>query len=63
MLAKRKTKVEIIAFSLLPTGSPGVSCSFPKISVTCLDDEAFSIRLPDEDYLTAVPGNSFGLGG
>ena len=48
----------------LPTFEPkGAFYAFPKISVTGLDDEAFSMRLLNEEHVAAVPGNSFGLGG
>jgi aminotransferase len=48
----------------LPTFEPkGAFYAFPKISVTGLDDEAFSMRLLNEERVAAVPGNSFGKGG
>jgi aminotransferase len=48
----------------LPTFEPkGAFYAFPKISVTGLDDEAFSMRLLEEEHVAAVPGNSFGKGG
>jgi aminotransferase len=48
----------------LPTFEPkGAFYAFPKISVTGLDDETFSMRLLNEEHVAAVPGNSFGLGG
>jgi aminotransferase len=48
----------------LPCFEPkGAFYAFPKISVTGLDDEAFSMRLLEEEHVAAVPGNSFGLGG
>lgn len=48
----------------LPTFEPkGAFYAFPKISVTGLDDEQFSMRLLNEEHVAAVPGNSFGKGG
>jgi len=48
----------------LPTFEPkGAFYAFPKISVTGLDDEQFSMRLLNEERVAAVPGNSFGKGG
>ncbi len=48
----------------LPTFEPkGAFYAFPKISVTGLDDETFSMRLLNEEHVAAVPGNSFGKGG
>jgi aminotransferase len=48
----------------LPTFEPkGAFYAFPKISVTGLDDETFSMRLLNEEHVAAVPGNSFGMGG
>ncbi len=48
----------------LPTCEPkGAFYAFPRIDVTGLDDEAFSMRLLQEEHVAAVPGNSFGLGG
>jgi aminotransferase len=48
----------------LPTFEPkGAFYAFPKISVTGLDDETFSMRLLQEERIAAVPGNSFGAGG
>ncbi len=48
----------------LPTFEPkGAFYAFPKIDVTGLDDETFSMRLLNEEHVAAVPGNSFGKGG
>jgi len=48
----------------LPTFEPkGAFYAFPKISVTGLSDEDFSMRLLNEEHVAAVPGNSFGKGG
>ncbi len=48
----------------LPTFEPkGAFYAFPKISGTGLDDEAFSMKLLQEEHVACVPGNSFGLGG
>jgi aminotransferase len=48
----------------LPTFEPrGAFYTFPKISVTGLDDDSFSMRLLEEEHIAVVPGNSFGLGG
>ena len=48
----------------LPTFEPkGAFYAFPKISVTGLDDETFSMKLLNEEHVACVPGNSFGLGG
>jgi aminotransferase len=48
----------------LPTFEPkGAFYAFPKVSVTGLDDETFSMRLLQEERVAAVPGNSFGAGG
>lgn len=48
----------------LPTFEPrGAFYAFPKVSVTGLDDETFSMRLLEEEHVAAVPGNSFGAGG
>jgi aminotransferase len=48
----------------LPTFEPkGAFYAFPKISVTGLTDEEFSMRLLNEEHVAAVPGNSFGKGG
>jgi aminotransferase len=48
----------------LPTFEPlGAFYCFPKISVTGLDDETFATRLLQEEFVAAVPGNAFGLGG
>ncbi len=48
----------------LPTCEPkGAFYAFPRIDLTGLDDETFSMRLLQEEHVAAVPGNSFGLGG
>jgi len=48
----------------LPTFEPlGAFYCFPKISVTGLDDDTFATRLLQEEFVAAVPGNAFGLGG
>jgi aminotransferase len=48
----------------LPTFEPrGAFYAFPKIDVTGLNDEEFSMRLLQEERVAAVPGNSFGKGG
>lgn len=48
----------------LPTVEPkGAFYAFPRIDLTGLDDETFSMRLLQEEHVAAVPGNSFGLGG
>jgi len=48
----------------LPTFEPkGAFYAFPKISVTGLGDDSFSMRLLNEERVAAVPGNSFGKGG
>ncbi|MBN1370683.1 MAG: pyridoxal phosphate-dependent aminotransferase [Anaerolineaceae bacterium] len=48
----------------LPTFEPrGAFYAFPKVSVTGLDDNAFSARLLEEEHVAAVPGSGFGKGG
>jgi aminotransferase len=48
----------------LPTCEPkGAFYAFPRIDMTGLDDETFSMRLLQEEHVAVVPGNSFGLGG
>ncbi len=48
----------------LPTFEPrGAFYAFPKVSVTGLDDNAFSNRLLEEEHVAAVPGSGFGKGG
>jgi aminotransferase len=48
----------------LPTFEPkGAFYAFPKISLTGLDDEAFSMKLLNEEHVACVPGNAFGPGG
>ncbi len=48
----------------LPTFEPrGAFYAFPKVSVTGLDDSAFSTRLLEEEHVAAVPGSGFGKGG
>jgi len=48
----------------LPTFEPrGAFYAFPKVSVTGLDDNAFSTRLLEEEHVAAVPGSGFGKGG
>lgn len=48
----------------LPTFEPkGAFYAFPKVSVTGLDDDTFCNRLPQEEHVAIVPGNSFGMGG
>ncbi len=48
----------------LPTVEPkGAFYAFPRIDLTGLDDETFSMRLLQEEHVAVVPGNSFGAGG
>jgi aminotransferase len=48
----------------IPTFEPkGAFYTFPKVSVTGLDDETFCNKLLLEEHVAVVPGNAFGLGG
>ena len=61
---RRKMIVEGLNYIGLPTFEPrGAFYAFPKVSVTCLDDEQFSERLLQEKHVAVVPGSAFGSAG
>ena len=61
---RRKLIVEGLNYIGLPTFEPcGAFYTFPKVSVTGLDDEQFSERLLREKHVAVVPGSAFGQAG
>jgi aminotransferase len=61
---RRKLIVEGLNHIGLPTFEPrGAFYTFPKVSVTGLDDEKFSERLLQEKHVAVVPGSAFGPAG
>jgi aminotransferase len=61
---RRKLVVQGFNYIGLPTFEPrGAFYAFPKVSVTGMDDEAFSERLLQEKHVAVVPGSAFGPGG
>lgn len=61
---RRKLIVEGLNYIGLPTFEPrGAFYTFPKVSVTGLDDEKFSERLLQEKHVAVVPGSAFGSAG
>jgi aminotransferase len=48
----------------LPTFEPhGAFYAFPSISASGMDDDAFALKLLDEEKVAVVPGTAFGAGG
>ena len=48
----------------LPTFEPhGAFYAFPNISASGMDDDAFALKLLDEEKVAVVPGTAFGAGG
>lgn len=61
---RRKLMVSGLNQIGIPTFEPkGAFYTFPKVSVTGLDDETFCNKLLLEEHVAVVPGNAFGLGG
>src|SRR5512143_2594283 len=68
MLAEYDRRRKLLVAGLnrlgLPTFEPrGAFYTFPNISASGMDDEAFCQKLLEEEHVAVVPGNSFGPGG